>query len=982
MLRKIFFCKNWGGAKMLLFSSIFIFLTWLPLNVKAQACNDWEIEICNQAKPPSVVDPSCTNPFPYNPCNTVYYYIYLAKSGNANNINLPFQFNFYEFNLSGSSIVTPSPITSRITSKPNEGVSLMCSPNGLNDPNIPSSPLYKVEENNQKFSYKVIDSGALVNWTVFGRRLLCVLAVNVYPGEIIELGQLSASVKFSNGNICNLSISGCDGGPIPSYQVLPPSNTCVGTGFQLRQGTAQNDPVPGYPNRKKIPVFVFSQPNEIYNIQRLDFLMKVEAPALMAGISLEAGLFPANELELYNETTGPITNKRIFADYRFVSINATNTATPENTLFYIILDGPQLSSDCGSTTVTFTGNRRLLLGPSGSCCLPSVVGDPQLVEWNTAPCPVLCSNFEVKAKTASSIPPGVDPCHSVFFDVDMLSSASKKYTEGRIQIEVKYSGTLTWSPTLSSSAYCSTMSSCVSVVQIAPGLLGLTFDIDGSTLIDLTATNPQNLIRFGFVATNACIEAVTFRNAIFTEQNATIPCLPTTVSQINGTVLADDICITSLTMTYELHFGPLMEEVGYRVGDDDPTSPTDPITCEMSGQGSSLTNGSVAICACYLPNQPQWVYPAKVDNPLNGVTTYDLVLISKHILGIEPFDSPYKMTAADVNNSGSITTFDIVELRKLILGIYGPQLPPTPPNPWPYNSYKFVDKTILLPPFPLTPLSQTVQVTVPPLGAIAAFKGIKMGDVNNTALGASLLLMDERNTTTIPLGFLPSGGKKGDRVSIPVFIQDSLDYNSWQIAIHYNPLQWKLTNVVWASQMGEMPEQYWSETSSGHIRLLGYNAIGGLVHLPIGVPLFYLEGELLQDTSAITLGLDDKIVDFLSESYRMNGDKGSFVLRAANETEMVVSPPNSMPNKVAWSAEIYPNPAGKAFRIHIKAPEDGIGSIRFFNTLGQLVAEDIQGFVKGENIITSANLPVLQSGIYVVEINASWGQKSLRLVKN
>ena len=63
------------------------------------------------------------------------------------------------------------------------------------------------------------------------------------------------------------------------------------------------------------------------------------------------------------------------------------------------------------------------------------------------------------------------------------------------------------------------------------------------------------------------------------------------------------------------------------------------------------------------------VTPASDDQPLNGVSTFDLVLISKHILGTELLDSPYKLIAADVNNSGSITTFDMVTLRKVILNI-------------------------------------------------------------------------------------------------------------------------------------------------------------------------------------------------------------------------------------------------------------------------------------------------------------------------
>ncbi len=976
-----------GGARMLLLPILFVSLSLLPQNVSAQfpvACNDWQIEICGEFKPPSVVDPSCTNPFPHNPCNTVYYYVYLTKVGNQNNQITPFQFNFYEFNLSGSLSVTQSLITSRITSKPNEGVSLMCSPYGLNVPNDPTSPLYSVEESNKKFSFKVIDSGVPVNWTVFGRRLLCVLAVDAYPGEIIELGNLSASVKFSNGNICSLNITGCDGGPIPSYQVLPPTNSCFGTGFQLRQGTAQNAALPGYPNRKKIPVYVFAQPNATYDVQKLDFLMKVEAPALMAGVSLEAGLFPAEELVLYDETTGPITNKRIFADFRNISINATNTATAGNTLFYIILDGPTLSSDCGNTTVTFTANRRLLLAPpNGSCCQPSIVGGAQLVEWNTPPCPGLCSSLKVTAKTTSSTPPNADPCLSLFFDVDIVSSLSKIYTEGKVTLEVKHSGTLTWSSTLSSSAYCSTLSGCVSAVQIAPGLLGLTFDIDGNTPINLLATQPQNLIRFGFGATDACIEAITFRDATFTEENVSIPCLPTTVSEIKANVLADDICITSLKMTYELHFGPLMEEVGYSVGDDDPTDFMDPVTCVKTGTGNSLAIGSIPVCACYLPNVPQWVVPIKDDNPLNGVTTYDLVLISKHILAVETLDSPYKLIAADVNGSKSITTFDIVELRKLILGIYGSLIPP---NPWPHRSYRFVDKSIMLPLNPLIggyTIPEWVQVTIPPLGAVAAFKGVKIGDVNNTAEGANLLSIDERTATTLPLGFVPSGGKKGAKVRVPVFIQDALDCNSWQMGIDYDPLQWKLTNVAWVSQMGEMSEQHWSEPSLGKIRLIGYNAMGDLVHLTKAAPLFYLEGELLQDASEVTIGLNDKVVDFPSESYGTYGVRGGFVLRIAKEVEMVVPPSASSTHKSdIWSAEIYPNPAGKAFRIQLTVPEDGVGSIRFFNSLGQLVTEHKQDLIKGENIVTSANLPEIQAGQYIVEINAPWGQKSLRLVKN
>ncbi|MCB0633434.1 MAG: tandem-95 repeat protein, partial [Lewinella sp.] len=63
------------------------------------------------------------------------------------------------------------------------------------------------------------------------------------------------------------------------------------------------------------------------------------------------------------------------------------------------------------------------------------------------------------------------------------------------------------------------------------------------------------------------------------------------------------------------------------------------------------------------------VTPHNDRNALNGVSTYDLVLMSKHVLGVELLDSPYKILAADINRDGRITALDAIELRRLILNI-------------------------------------------------------------------------------------------------------------------------------------------------------------------------------------------------------------------------------------------------------------------------------------------------------------------------
>ncbi|MBC7774581.1 MAG: hypothetical protein H7246_04015, partial [Phycisphaerae bacterium] len=131
--------------------------------------------------------------------------------------------------------------------------------------------------------------------------------------------------------------------------------------------------------------------------------------------------------------------------------------------------------------------------------------------------------------------------------------------------------------------------------------------------------------------------------------------------------------------------------------------------------------------------------------PLNGVTTYDLVLISNHILDRKPLDSPYKMIAADANRSGNITTFDITELRKLILGVYDD----LPNN----TSWRFVDKSFVFPDlnnpfFTLFPERKTVE-SLQTSQMAEDFVSIKIGDVNGTAVANSLMGVDERSAGTL-----------------------------------------------------------------------------------------------------------------------------------------------------------------------------------------------------------------------------------------
>ncbi|MFN0217113.1 MAG: hypothetical protein ACKVT2_22885 [Saprospiraceae bacterium] len=174
--------------------------------------------------------------------------------------------------------------------------------------------------------------------------------------------------------------------------------------------------------------------------------------------------------------------------------------------------------------------------------------------------------------------------------------------------------------------------------------------------------------------------------------------------------------------------------------------------------------------------------PTKDDNPLNGVTTYDLVLISKHILGIEPLNSPYKMIAADANASGSITTFDIVELRKLILGIYAD----LPSN----DSWRFVDKSFVFPnnanPFETAfPENKTV-AEIQANAMEDNFVAIKVGDVNATAIANAQMSAEERSNSTLLFDLEDRTVKAGEVFEVKFKASEKVA--GYQFTLNYNDL--------------------------------------------------------------------------------------------------------------------------------------------------------------------------------------------------
>ncbi len=136
----------------------------------------------------------------------------------------------------------------------------------------------------------------------------------------------------------------------------------------------------------------------------------------------------------------------------------------------------------------------------------------------------------------------------------------------------------------------------------------------------------------------------------------------------------------------------------------------------------------------------------KDDDPLSGLDQTDVDLIRKHILGTQPFTSPWAYLAADINRSGSINAFDPSELSKLLDGTY---------NQFPNNtSWRFIPEGFVFPdpnnPFPYNPFLGP-PVKIKPFGKYF-FRGIKIGDVNCSLNFTGQLEERQGNNTQIADG--------------------------------------------------------------------------------------------------------------------------------------------------------------------------------------------------------------------------------------
>jgi hypothetical protein len=364
---------------------------------------------------------------------------------------------------------------------------------------------------------------------------------------------------------------------------------------------------------------------------------------------------------------------------------------------------------------------------------------------------------------------------------------------------------------------------------------------------------------------------------------------------------------------------------------------THPAVPPFSANDMTDQNGTYSFANGIVPNAANiTITPIKDDNPLNGVTTFDLVLISKHILGLEPLDSPYKMIGADANRSGSITSFDIVELRKLILGIYD-ELPNN-------TSWRFVDRAFVFPvpanPFQSAFPEEISRNDIQSNLIDANFVGCKIGDVNNSAITNNFQATDDRTAGTLIFDVEDREVSAGEEFALT--FSAAAGALGWQFTLNHAGL--KVLEIV----------------ENEHSKVENFGIFDGfLTTSSNGARAFTLRlraekaGRLSQ-----MLGVSSRVTK--AEAYALDGNRLSTALRFDGKTIAGIG------------FELYqnqPNPFVSKTSVGFHLPEATTATLTVRDESGRLVFTQKGDFAKGYNavVLDRALLPAAGLLYYTLE---------------
>jgi hypothetical protein len=354
------------------------------------------------------------------------------------------------------------------------------------------------------------------------------------------------------------------------------------------------------------------------------------------------------------------------------------------------------------------------------------------------------------------------------------------------------------------------------------------------------------------------------------------------------------------------------------------------------------------------------VIPEKNDDHLNGVSTLDLVMIQRHILGLEKLASPYKMIASDINKDGKVTAVDLVELRKLILGSID--------NFSNNNSWRFVEKAYQFADLQNAQgeaFPESYYIDVLNTDMKTDFVAVKVGDVNGNAIANDLMNNTEsRTASSLSLSTENVEFTAGQTVTVPVNVSEMNTVLGMQFTLEFDSDLLSLTGVDPAGINVNDNNFGFSNIQNGVITV-SWNA-ANTMKLNSNTTLFNLSfvakdnGSL---ASAINITSDATKAEAYSEdakvmpvSWRVNNAVSGFVLY-----------------------QNTPNPFKETTNVSFELPEAMAATVTVYDVTGKVVTVANVDGVKGNNNV-SFDRNDLRAGVMYYTLQAGAFKATKKMV--
>ncbi len=367
------------------------------------------------------------------------------------------------------------------------------------------------------------------------------------------------------------------------------------------------------------------------------------------------------------------------------------------------------------------------------------------------------------------------------------------------------------------------------------------------------------------------------------------------------------------------------------------------------------------------------ILPKRDFDILNGISTFDLVLLNRHILGFQNITSPYKLIAADANRSGHISIYDVVVIRKLIL-----RMEPAFPN---NTSWRFVRRNFDFenPAKPLEGYFPEVYNINDLPGAnmeIEGFTAIKIGDLNGSATTAQNFSEGESRNANglLKLSMEERTLIAGNTIEIPINVTSFKGLLGYQFAMNFEPTTLEFLKIIPGEIQNLTEHNFGLNFLKRGIITTSWEQVKADANKEGKQVLFKLQFKVKKSAKLSgVFGLDSKFMK--AEAYIENGSPLPDLMDVALLYEA-----KSTDYEGFKLYQNQPNPFSKNTIIGFELKRAGAAALSIFDVRGQRVKLVKNNFHQGYNELIISKKDLNGKGVYYYQLATSFGIKTRKML--